>query len=94
MRTIHDDSPAKADTHTAMQKIFSDFNLAYYLVQYEIISISVESADIRVTQDTRKVSGDLPFRDNRLTAVHTLRRTADGKWKIYYSEMEDVQFLN
>jgi hypothetical protein len=94
MRTIHNDSPARADTHTAMQKIFLDFNLSYYLVHYEIVSISVESADIRVTQDTRKVSGDLPFRDNRLTAVHTLRKTDDGKWKIYYSEMEDVQYLN
>lgn len=94
MRTIHEDSPARADTHTAMQRIFSDFNLSYYLVQYEIVSISVESADIRVTQDTLKVSGDLPFRNNRLTAVHTLRKTDDGKWKIYYSEMEDVQYLN
>lgn len=94
MRTIHEESPGRADTQSAMQKIFNELNLTYQLVFYEIISITPDSADIRVTQDTRKVSGDLPFRDNRLTAVHTLRKTDEGKWKIYYSEVEDVQYLN
>lgn len=94
MRTIHDDSPARADTQSAMRKMFSEFNLSYHLVQYEIISTSPDSVEIRVIQDTRKVAGELPFRDNRLTAVHTFKRTDDGKWKIYYSEMEDVQYLN
>lgn len=94
MRTIHDESPGRTDTRSAMQKIFNDFNLSYQLVYYEIVSITPDSADIRVTQDTRKVSGELPFRDNRLTAVHTLKKTEDGKWKIYYSEVEDVQYLN
>jgi ABC-type glycerol-3-phosphate transport system substrate-binding protein len=94
MRTIHDDSPARTDTQNAMKMIFREFNLSYQLVDYEIISISNNSADIRVTQDTLKVAGELPFRDNRLTAVHTLKKAADGKWKIYNSEMEDVHYYN
>ena len=94
MRTIHDDSPARADTLSVMQMIFNEFNLSYQIVTYQILSISKDSADIRVVLDTRKISGELPFRDNRLTTVHTLKKSEDGKWKIYYSEMEDVQYLN
>ena len=94
MRTIHDDSPARADTLSVMQMVFNDFNLSYQIVTYEIIAISEDSADVRIIQDTRKISGELPFRDNRLTTVHTLKKSEDGKWKIYYSEMEDVQYLN
>lgn len=94
MRTIHDDSPARADTLSVMQMIFNEFNLSYQIVTYQILSISKDSADVRVVLDTRKVSGELPFRDNRLTTVHTLKKSEDGKWKIYYSEMEDVQYLN
>ena len=78
----------------AMKMIFREFTLSYQLVDYEIISISNNTADIRVTQDTLKVAGELPFRDNRLTAVRTLKKSADGKWKIYYSEMEDVYYYN
>lgn len=94
MRTIHEESPGRTDTQSAMQKVFGEANLTYQLIFYEIISITPDSADIRVTQDMRKVSGDLPFRDQRLTALHSLRKTDDGKWKIYYSEVEDVQYLN
>jgi hypothetical protein len=94
MRTIHADSPARVDTQNAMKMIFREFTLSYQLVDYEIISISNSSADIRVTQDTLKVAGELPFRDNRLTALHTLKKSDDGKWKIYYSEMEDVHYYN
>jgi ABC-type glycerol-3-phosphate transport system substrate-binding protein len=94
MRTIHADSPARVDTQNAMKMIFREFTLSYQLVDYEIISISNNSADIRVTQDTLKVAGELPFRDNRLTAIHTLKKSDDGKWKIYHSEMEDVHYYN
>lgn len=94
MRTIHADSPVRLDTQNAMKMIFSEFNLSYQLVDYEILSISNNSADIRVVQDTLKIAGELPFRDNRLTAVHTLKKTSDGKWKIYNSEMEDVYYYN
>jgi hypothetical protein len=72
MRTIHDDSPARADTLSVMQMIFNEFNLSYQIVTYQILSISKDSA----------------------TTVHTLKKSEDGKWKIYYSEMEDVQYLN
>ena len=94
MRTFHDDSPGRAKTLSAMQLAFNEFNLSYSLVDYQILSITQDTIDIRVIQDTRKISGDLPFNDNRLTTVHTLKKTADGKWKIYSSDFEDVQFLN
>ena len=94
MRTIHDDSPGRAETLSAMQLAFKEFNLSYSLVNYQILSITQDTADIRVIMDTRKIAGDLPFNDNRVTAVHTLKKTAEGKWKIYSSDFEDVQFIN
>lgn len=94
MRTIHDDAPGRAETLSAMQLAFKEFNLSYSLAAVQILSITQDTADIRVTLDTRKIAGDLPYNDNRLTAVHTLKKTDDGKWKIYSSNFEDVQFLN
>lgn len=94
MGTLHEDSPARGTTRELMQTAFDDYNLSYDLVESEIVSISADSARVRVVQITRKRSGNLPFRDNRLTAIHTLRRGADGSWKIFSSDFSDIEYLN
>ncbi len=94
MDTLHEESPGRGTTRELMQTAFDDYNLSYEIVESEIVSISDDSARVRVVQITRKKSGNLPFRDNRLTAVHTLRRGADGSWKIYSSDFSDIEYLN
>jgi len=93
MWTIHGDSPGRTESTTLTQSMFDMFDLSYSIVDWEIESIDSETAKIRVVQITRKKAGAEPFRDNRIEAVHTLRKNADGQWKIYSSEVGDVEYL-
>jgi hypothetical protein len=94
MWTIHEDAPGRADTMSMTQMIFDEFSLSYDIVESELQSIDTNTAKVRVIQVTRKISGEQPFRDNRLEAIHTLRRSKDGNWKIYGSEVKNVEYLN
>ena len=93
MWTIHGDSPGRTESKTLTRSMFDMFDLSYSIVDWEIESINSETAKIRVVQITRKKAGAEPFRDNRIEAVHTLRKNADGQWKIYSSEVGDVEYL-
>ncbi len=94
MGTLHENSPGRSTTRDLMQTAFDDFDLSYEIVASEIVSISGDSAQVSVVQITRKKGGSLPFRNNRLTAIHNLRRDAEGRWKIYSSDISDVEYLN
>ena len=56
-------------------------------------SISDDTAKIRVVQVTRTKQPDSDFCDNRLEAVHTLKLSADGNWKIYASDFDNIEYL-
>jgi hypothetical protein len=94
MWTIHEDSPGWADTRSMTQMMFEEFSLSYDIIESELQSIDANTAKIRVVQITRKISGEQPFRDNRLEAIHTLKKSEDGNWKIYGSEVQDVEYFN
>ena len=96
MWTLHPDSPVYSDTQSQMAIAFREFDLAYEIEQWEIISINSESARVSVVQVTRKVAGSQPFSDNRIEGIHTLRKNSEGEWKIYSSEfnMDTIEFLN
>jgi ketosteroid isomerase-like protein len=94
MWTIHEDSPGRADTMSMTQMMFDEFSIAYDVIESELQSIDANTAKVRVIQVTRKISGEQPFRDNRLEAIHTLRKSKDGNWKIYSSEVMNVEYLN
>ena len=49
-------------------------------------------AKIEFVQITSKLKGP-EFKNNKATGVHTLKKDGDS-WKIYSTEMTDVQFLN
>ena len=83
MNTIHDDSPGRDDMWSLTQDMMRNYDIKYTILETEILSIDEDTAQVRVVQVTRKISGELPFRDNQLEMVHTLKKTADGEWKIY-----------
>jgi hypothetical protein len=96
MWTLHPDAPGYDDTQSQMDLMFREFDLAYTIEEWEIVSIDQNSARVRVIQTTRKVAGDQPFRDNRMEAIHILRKDSEGAWKIYATEFDpdDLMFLN
>jgi hypothetical protein len=89
MWTLHPASPVYSETQTQMAVMFREFDLAYDVEQWELISINSEEARVRVVQATRKLAGAQPFRDNRLEVIHTLRKDSEGEWKLYYSELTE-----
>ena len=96
MWTLHPDAPGYSETQSQMELMFRAFDLAYTIEEWEIVSIDQNSARVRVVQTTRKLAGDQPFRDNRLEAVHILRKDSEGAWKIYATEIDpnELIFLN
>jgi hypothetical protein len=95
MWTLHPDSPVYRETENQMAFLFSEYDLLYNIEEWEILSINPQSAHVRVVQTTRKLAGPDPFRDNRLEAVHTLRKDAEGNWKIFTTEIreESLEYL-
>jgi hypothetical protein len=93
MWTIHEDSPGYSQTQSMMEVAIDDFDLDYQLVTSELVSYSGDTAKVQVTQITRSKGSDPAFRDNQLLAVHTLKLSGDGKWKIYSSNFSDVEYL-
>lgn len=89
MWTLHPESPVYAETEAQMKILFSEYDLAYNIEEWEIQSINSQSAKVRVVQTTRKITGADPFRDNRLEAVHTLRKDSEGAWKIYSTQIRE-----
>lgn len=92
MNTIHEDAPGRAETQSMTLDMFNRFDLGYELLENELLSINSDTAKVRVKQLTWKQAGDEPFRTNRLTAVHTLKKSADGNWRIYSSDVENVEY--
>ncbi len=95
MWTLHPDAPGLDETQAQMAMLFQDFDLAYNIEEWEIQSINSQSARVRVVQTTVKIAGPDPFRDNRLEAVHTLRKDSTGAWKIFSTELREdsIEYL-
>ena len=91
---IHEEAPNGQATVTQMQAAFRDFDLQYTLEEIEVLSIDDDVAEVQVVQLTRKLRGELPFRNNRATTIHELRLSADGAWRIYQSRVVDVEYLD
>lgn len=92
MNTLHEDFPWRDENQAEMMKAFSTFDLGYELLETELVSIDEETAKVRVKQLTWKKAGEQPFQTNRITAVHTLKKSADGNWRIFGTEIEDVEY--
>jgi hypothetical protein len=92
MNTIHEDAPGRMETQNTTLEMFNRFDLGYELLENELVSIDSDTAKVRVKQLTWKKAGDEPFRTNRITAVHTLKKSADGNWRIYSSSVDDVEY--
>lgn len=93
MWTIHEDFPGKGESKVLTQTMFDMFDLSYSIVDWEIESINSDTAKVRVVQITRKKAGAEPFRDNQIEAVHTLKKNAEGEWKIYSTDLGDIEYL-
>ena len=92
MNTIHKDSPAYPATESMLKQLFERYDLNYKVVSMKVTEETDLEAKIEFVQITSKLKGP-EFKNNKATGIHTLKKDGDS-WKIYSTEMTDVQFLN
>jgi hypothetical protein len=92
MATIDPSSPAFEPTKNVVAPAFARGGLKYVMNQFEVVSISGNTALVRVDQTTTKIQ-DFPFRNNRMVFLHKFTKS-NGSWKMFSTEVEKVEFLN
>lgn len=89
--TLHPESPKYDQTVAQVRQIFQEYDLTYD-VEVESVEVDGEEARVDVVQTTRKESGPA-FRDNKMWATHVLRKY-QGEWRIYDTQVDDVEYLD
>ena len=92
MSTIDPESELYSTTEIYVEKLFERFDLKFIVEKIEIIEQTDESAKVRFTQLTMKLSGP-EFRNNRIKGYHTLRKS-NGSWLISNTEILETNFTN
>jgi hypothetical protein len=87
-----DDAPGRDVIQQVVPPCFAKYDLHQEIVDHKTIEIDGVYARCRTTVETTKVAGP-EFRDNRITAVHLLRKV-DDEWKMVSSTIEHVEYIN
>jgi len=74
-----------------MLECFRVYDMKYALEQAEVLDKSDEEAKVLFIQINRTVSGP-DNNDKKITGVHIMRKSY-GKWKIYDTEIKQIQEL-
>lgn len=91
MNTIYKDSPSYPASEIMIKQIFQHYDLNYKIVSMKVIEDNDSEAKIEFIQITTKINGP-EFKNNKATGIHTLKKDGDS-WKIYSTEMKDIQYL-
>ncbi len=92
MDAMHPSSPAFQTTKDFGKMIFENYQLRFKLQSTAIESITADTAKVRFTQTTKKITGP-EFRNNRVDGVHILKKYK-GKWKIYDTKTIKIEYLD
>jgi len=92
MTTVHPKSPSYDGVETMAKQIFERYDLNYKIENIKVLEQNDNEAKVEFTQVTTKIKGP-DFKNNKTTGIHTLRKDGDS-WKIYSTEMTNVEFLN
>ena len=92
MNTIHKESPDYPATEAMIKKIFEVYDLSYKTVSMRVIEETDTEAKVQFEQITTKLAGP-EFRNNKISGIHTLKKDGDS-WKIYSTQMENVEYID
>lgn len=91
MSTFHPQSPSYEMTEKLVKKIFEVYDLNYKIEKLKVLEKNDNEAKVEFVQITTKLKGP-DFKNNKTTGVHTLKMD-DGSWKIFSTEVQDLEFL-
>jgi ketosteroid isomerase-like protein len=85
METIHEDSPQLSSTKQGMEYVFQNFKMSYEIEDIQFMSITDTVTQVIYQQTTKAVSG-MGFNNTRSIGIHTMKKSKDGRWKIFGTE--------
>jgi hypothetical protein len=92
MSTVHPKSPSYSMTESMMKQIFERYDLNYKIESIKVLEQTDKEAKVEFVQVTTKIKGP-NFKNNKTTGIHTLRKDGNS-WKVYSTEMTNVDFLD
>ena len=92
MGTIHEQSPKYALTEKQIEQTFNTYDLTHRLDSIKVVEKSDQLAKVKYVQITEKVDGPA-FKNFKITGTHILKKS-NGKWKLFASEVEKIEYLN
>lgn len=92
MTTVHPKSPSYEGTEAMAKQIFERYDLNFKIENMKVLEQTDKEAKVQFTQVTTKIKGT-DFKNNKTTGIHTLRKDGDS-WKVYSTEMVNVEFLD
>ena len=85
------DPPLREATGKMLKALFDKYDLSFKIESCRVLSLTADTAQVEVVMVTRKLKGPA-FRDNRSTALHTLKKRSDG-WKLAGQEIRTIKEL-
>ena len=93
MATLHPQSPAVAETRTAMEGLAKKFDLKSELSAVEVVSARSDEVRVRFDQTISKVKGEGEFPSSRVVGTHVLKKDGNA-WKIFSTEVISTEVLD
>jgi len=85
LKTIHEDSPQLKSTKEGMAYVFQNFDMTYEIEDMQLVSATNDEVKVLFKQTTKSLKGT-GFQNMRSVGIHTLKRSKDGKLKIFNSD--------
>jgi hypothetical protein len=92
MATIHPDSPAYLPTADMQAKLMEIYDVRSTLEDISVVSTSEDEVKIYAVEIVEKISGPA-FRSNQTEVIHTFKKY-QGEWKIYESQVINIEYLD
>lgn len=92
VKTIHEDSPQLRSTKEGMLFVFQNYDMEYELVDMQLLSATNKEVKVLFKQTTKALRGT-GFMNSRSIGIHTLKRSKDGKLKIFRSDFIKTEQL-
>ena len=89
MEDIHPMSPAYAGTKAFLKRLFVNYDLKATHMGMQPLMVDNKYFILRSKQKTVKLSGDAPFQDNIVEALHVYKKH-QGKWLLWSSMVLEV----
>lgn len=72
--------------------IYKTYDLNYQVNDLKVTELNDNEAKVNFVQIIKKINGPR-FRDNRTNVIYTLHKT-NGEWKIFYTQITKMEYLN